>query len=111
MRYSLLGIFGLTALVAVLAAAHRAMGTIVAATIIDALLPVILWFILLCVHFESNDNRLSLFRFGLKVSCLALTVAPIVGIFPIEMLCIQLTVIGFFWTFQYVAIVSWIEGT
>ena len=111
MRYSLLGMFGLTALVAILAAAQRAMGTIVVVNVIHALMPVILWFTLLFVHFETNDNRLALFRFALIIFCVVFIAAPLVGNVPTELFFYQIAVVVFFWGLQYLAVVSWTEGT
>lgn len=111
MRYSLLGMTGVTALIAVLAAVYRAMGVYALGIVMNSQVPVLLWCVLWALHFDSNDDRLALLRLGLFTCGVALVVAPLVGIVPIVWLLYQAGLIVVFWGVEYLAIVSWTEGS
>jgi len=110
MRYSLLGILGITSLVAILAATQRALGVVTLAIVMHAVLPMLLWCVLLVIHFASNETRLGMFRVGLIMFAAVFAIAPLVGVLEPWQFFYQIAVMVFFWGIQYLAVVSWTEG-
>lgn len=110
MRYSLLGLCGLTLLVALLAAVQRAFDWQMLAVVMHALFPSLVWCVLLMIQFPEEGMRQALFTRALLIFAVVFIVGPLLGFVPVVQLVYHVGVMVFFWGIQYFAVVTWVES-